>query len=466
MTSKTTKRALFSSVLALVLCFTMLLGSTFAWFTDSATSSNNKIQSGTLKVDLEVLEEDNTTWTSVKANKDPIFTYDKWEPGFTQVKILRVVNEGTLALKWKAQLVSSAPVGELAKVIDVYVKEDVTSYPTDRTDLDGWTKLPGTLADFVANIETTTTGEIKAAVGTEPACEVLGIAFKMQESAGNEYQDKTLGAFDINILATQNTVEDDSFNNQYDAQAQYPVLASTPAALNDALENAQPGQTIVLSENVDYGTVTLGDVSDVTIVGAEGASATIKTDANSVIENVTLQEMNFEYTGASVDFALVINENAQIENLVIENSSFTGTGAKAGRGLSGKNNTASIVLKNCSFTDLGYPIYAWGGYEALVVENCTFTNIKSWAIMPQSGFDGDLTVTGCKFIDCLGGGLIKAGKLTAGHTFTFTDNEINGCTIAGDHNWFQFDTSAGTTVISGNTKDGVAWTPTVADGLK
>ena len=53
-----------------------------------------------------------------------------------------------------------------------------------------------------------------------------------------------------------------------------------------------------------------------------------------------------------------------------------------------------------------------------------------------------------------------------GHTFTFTNNEVNGCTIAGDHNWFQFNASAGTVVMSGNTKDGAAWTPGVAEGLK
>ncbi|MBR6546106.1 MAG: SipW-dependent-type signal peptide-containing protein, partial [Clostridia bacterium] len=65
MTNKTTKRALLSSVLALALCFTMLLGTTFAWFTDSVTSSGNKISSGTLKIDLELLEKDGT-WNSIK----------------------------------------------------------------------------------------------------------------------------------------------------------------------------------------------------------------------------------------------------------------------------------------------------------------------------------------------------------------------------------------------------------------
>lgn len=242
--------------------------------------------------------------------------------------------------------------------------------------------------------------------------------------------------------------------------------AADAAALTNALEDAKNGGIVVLSKNVDYGTVNAGELKNVTINGAEGAVMIFKTDANSKLENVTLNGVNFEYTGATADCGIVLDANAQIDNLVIDGCTVVGTGAKAGRGLSGYNNNATIVIKNTTFKDLGYPIYAWGGYEALTIENCTFDNIKSWAVMPQSGFDGDLTVSGCNFVNCLGGGLVKAGTLTAGHTFTFTDNTITGCTIAGDHNWFQFNVSAGTAVISGNIKDGAAWTPGVADGLK
>lgn len=237
------------------------------------------------------------------------------------------------------------------------------------------------------------------------------------------------------------------------------------ADLNTTLSNAT-GKVINLTSGVDYGTITLGEVKDVVINGAHGVTMILKTDANTKIENLTVKNVGFEYTGATADCGIVIDANAQIKNLVVEGCTFTGTGAKAGRGISGDNNTATLTLKGCTFKDLGYPIYAWGSYAGLTIEGCTFDNIKSWAIMPQSGFNGDLTVNGCKFVDCLGGGLIKAGTLTAGHTFTFTNNEVNGCTIAGDHNWFQFNASAGTVVMSGNTKDDAAWTPGVAEGLK
>lgn len=232
------------------------------------------------------------------------------------------------------------------------------------------------------------------------------------------------------------------------------------------IDNAEPGSTVALMPDTNYETIKLSDLKDVTITAAEGTKAIVTIGADAELQDVTLKNFGFEYTGASADCGVVIDANAQIDNLILDGCDFIGTGAKAGRGISGYNNSATLELKNCTFKDIGYPIYAWGGYEAMVIENCTFENIKSWAIMPQSGFDGDLTVTGCTFKDCLGGGLIKAGTLTAGHTFTFTNNTITGCTVAGDHNWFQFNASAGTKVISGNTKDGVAWTPGEADGLK
>lgn len=97
-----------------------------------------------------------------------------------------------------------------------------------------------------------------------------------------------------------------------------------------------------------------------------------KADADTKIENVTLKNIKFEYTGATADAGVVLNASAQVENLVLENCTLVGTGAKAGRGLSGYNNNASIVIKNCTFKDLGYPIYAWGGYASLTIEGLYF----------------------------------------------------------------------------------------------
>ena len=103
--SKSTKKALLSSVLALVLTCAMLIGTTFAWFTDSAKSGKNKIVAGNLDVELEyaTVGEDGTlqNWTSVEGRTD-LFEQDTlWEPGHAEVVYLKARNAGTLALKYK-----------------------------------------------------------------------------------------------------------------------------------------------------------------------------------------------------------------------------------------------------------------------------------------------------------------------------------------------------------------------------
>lgn len=262
--TRSTKRAMLASALALLVCITMLVGSTFAWFTDSVTSANNKIQAGTLKIDLEMLDETTGNWSSIKNEKTAIFNYDLWEPGYTAVRILKIENEGSLALKWMAKFVSTYQLSELANVIDVYVLPSATelAYPVDR-DLTAYTPV-GTIADFVNTIEDTTNGTLEAG---EVA--YLGIALKMQETAGNEYQGMDLGgAFDIQILATQYTSEADSFNNQYDAGAEFddnaPLAKVTILNKDSVIKNSEG--TTVLDEGLIISTdgslnwgINLGD---------------------------------------------------------------------------------------------------------------------------------------------------------------------------------------------------------------
>ena len=215
-----TKKSLFKSLLALLLCIAMLMGTTFAWFTDEASSKGNKIQSGTLKVDLALLDAVSGKWTSLRDSRAPIFDYDNWEPGYTDVRVLRVSNEGGLSLKWVARFVSDEELSKLADVIDVYVKPSKTpiSYPEDRS-LAGYERV-GSVSDFVNTIENTTYGMLAAG-----ECAYLGIALKMRTDAGNEYQGLSLGgAFDIRISATQWTGESDSFDEEYDKDATYPSI--------------------------------------------------------------------------------------------------------------------------------------------------------------------------------------------------------------------------------------------------
>ena len=154
---KSTKCALLVSALALLVCITMLIGSTFAWFTDSVTSAGNIIKSGTLEVTMEW--KDATTNGKVQsytdASQGAIFNYDKWEPGYVEAKNIKITNAGTLALKYQLNIIANGEVSALAKVIDVYFAEgDITLADRTMTEL----RKIGTLAEVLAGMPANVSG--------------------------------------------------------------------------------------------------------------------------------------------------------------------------------------------------------------------------------------------------------------------------------------------------------------------
>ena len=218
MTNRTTKRALLSSVMALLLCFTMLLGTTFAWFTDSAVSANNKITAGTLDVDLYKWS-DATTKTEITENKEPVFDSSIiWEPGYTSVVYLSIKNNGTLALKYTVAIeVTQVSEHNLAEVMEYAVTDaqygEVTSWAggSEFVNAPGMNKTDREDVELLPNEE-----------------HFFALSIHMLEEAGNEYMADSI-TFDIRVLAGQLTHEEDSFNNQYDAFAGYPGKGTAPA---------------------------------------------------------------------------------------------------------------------------------------------------------------------------------------------------------------------------------------------
>lgn len=221
---KTTKRALLSSVLALFLCFAMLLGTTYAWFTDSVTSSNNIITSGNLDVELEYYDGD--SWEKVTATTNVFEENTFWEPGHTEVVYLKVSNLGSLALKYKlginivSEIESINVKGDALRLSD-YIEfatiDDVTTPYADRAAA----RAAVTNAK-VLSAGHTKTGEIDAGA----AAQYVALVVYMPESVGNEANYRTgevapeikLG---INLMATQDTVEEDSFDATYDEDAMF-----------------------------------------------------------------------------------------------------------------------------------------------------------------------------------------------------------------------------------------------------
>ena len=212
-----TRNALFTSIISLLLCVSMLVGTTFAWFTDEVTSSSNIIKSGTLDVEMYWADgtEDPASAAWADASAGAIFNCDLWEPGYVEVRHIKIANEGTLALKYQIKIVANGEVSDLADVIDVYYV-DPAQQIADRTALTADKKI-GTLTEALAGLDTTASGELAA-----NTADTITLALKMQESAGNEYQNLAIGSdFSVILMATQLTAETDSFDDQYDFDVTY-----------------------------------------------------------------------------------------------------------------------------------------------------------------------------------------------------------------------------------------------------
>ena len=218
-----TKRALLTSVLAIVACVAMLIGSTFAWFTDTASTGVNKIQAGNLKIDI--VDEagnslKNTTLDFVKSPDAPAGEKILWEPGCTyKLPTFRIVNKGNLALKYKVVINGVDGDAKLLEAIDFFVKKGNAG----ETKLEGW---EGVLLPKGAERK----------LDTEEVEETASITISghMKKEAGNVYQGLSIEGISIKVYATQYTYESDSFDEKYDEKATYyPVIDQ--AGLKDAL---------------------------------------------------------------------------------------------------------------------------------------------------------------------------------------------------------------------------------------
>ena len=214
-----TKHALVASVVSMAMCCALLLGTTFAWFTDSVTNTGNKIEAGTL--DIQFNDTDKTLFTS-----DADFL---WEPGRSQMAPVKLSNVGSLWLKYKMSFTNVRTTGDadITNVLDVYkvpAKENGAEATVEDLTQENYL---GTVKELMAG----TIGQegILAPNGESGTVEnqeidstdAFTLVIKMQESAGNEYQNTSV-TFDIVANATQYTYETDGFGNKdYDANAGY-----------------------------------------------------------------------------------------------------------------------------------------------------------------------------------------------------------------------------------------------------
>lgn len=224
-TRNSTKSKLLSSVIALVLCVSMLIGATFAWFTDTASTGVNKIQAGNLDVEVEYSTK-GTRWATIE-DATSLFSNNLWEPGHTEYVYLRVKNAGTLGLKYKVMVTPVSENGGINvnnanfKLSDylVFGTTDPSETPVTYADRTAARNAAGT-AMGLNQATLTKNGTIEAG----EAEQYLALVVYMPETVGNEANAKpgtvapsiNLG---ITVVATQLEAENDSFNNTYDQGA-------------------------------------------------------------------------------------------------------------------------------------------------------------------------------------------------------------------------------------------------------
>ena len=449
--SKSTKRALISSTRAILMCVAMLIGTTFAWFTDTASTAVNKIQAGTLDVALE-MKDASGNWVNAegqtlswkKAAGAPAGEQVLWEPGCTyELPELRIVNKGNLALKYK--IVISGIVGN-AKLLEVI------SF-TYGTGID-----------------------INAEVSLAPNAATEGIIIKghMLETAGNEYQGLSIDGIGITVYATQYTYENDSNGNTYDQNATYGTgatiigLDGTYDSLTAAAKAWRESKGIATSggnmgghpadltsvDSISWvisGSVGTGDGTGV--VGTSGSllsggyiypsvainNVYIKGVNNAELKNelgsdyaLTAGGKNVVYDG--ITFPEYVSFNSGAENVTFKNCTFKG-GLKVMQAI-------NVTVYNCKFEGDGTKDYAFfaqavpaNSMKAVQFNNNTVSGFMRGLNVQAEGAAVTISGNTIKNITGKTGGFTygSAIQLTRGKTFTVTHNTISDVAVNALH---------------------------------
>ena len=407
--SKSTKRALLSSALAILMCVAMLIGTTFAWFTDTASTGVNKIQAGNLKMEVSYKNTSDGEFTVLNESTN-VFKQDTlWEPGHVEYAVLNVKNIGTLALKYKLGINIAGETGSTNVLGNEFKLSDYIKFGVVDEDLSGKTR--DEMVAAVTDSKLIKEGYSKEShLDTTDANETVTLVVWMPTDVGNKANYKVGAAvpeinLGINVAATQYTHESDSFGNQYDKDAQYPDVAYTQAStqdeLNTALNNptdANGNPTSKIAVDLKKGSYTLpGDKmgnKEISITGTEDTVIDLKAgtaahDASITMEGVTVESTNGNYTGIQHAAATTFKDcvikgqpflyakNVQYINCTFEQDSSSAYNVWT-------YGAGNVLFKDCTFNCAGKSvlIYNEGSINGQTVE---FKNCKFNATAPVTG---------------------------------------------------------------------------------
>ena len=491
MTKKySTKKALVASLLSLVLCFSMLIGTTFAWFTDSVTSANNIIKSGNLDIELYYQLEGETTWTKVTETTNVFKEDTLWEPGHTEVVKLKVVNEGSLALKYNLGVNVASEVGSvnmagenflLSEFIKFAVIDGANTYTRDEA-------IAAAEAEGATALKTAYNSGTTQLLATEE--DYVTMVVYMPTTVGNEANPAKGAAtptinLGLNLFATQTAYEEDSFDNQYDTDA--ITIVTNAAEAQAALDNATAGTIIKLAPGVNYGTLkfranpghsntTLEDIADawaynynrsiedITILGATGAkvdgiifeTGAQPGDCNNRVTVKNLVIDGIEFTDALTASAagynapvMITTSNATVDGLTVKNCKLIGNNAKLNLVyLYGADGAKNVTLTGNTVDGIAR-LCELRGTENVTITGNTIKNTAEHAmLLSGSGYSGNVTITNNTAYGINNRFVRMAGAGDA--AVVIKDNTITNY-LGKDADYIKVTDSTGTPVIENNT---------------
>ena len=444
---RATKRALLTSVMALVMCVVMLVGTTFAWFTDTASTGVNKIQAGNLDIELEMKNAsggwDKAEGKTLQFKKAAGHESEEvlWEPGCRyELPELRIVNKGNLALKYKVIINGIKGDAKLNEAID-------------------WTITYGNesdkLTDDINGFEYKMLP--KAAGAADYPSQTFTIKGTMKKEAGNEYQGLSIDGIGITVVATQYTYEKDSIDDQYDANANATIQVNKDNIQDylDGKYGSIDGMTLVLAEGnygrIEFGRATAyaGSNTKYYCGGNESTPDAIKQDIADHTPGGGAGNREYVRSMSNVTLKAADNETVTINGLVafggqVNSTKWYSRDFVADRDMpeapAYDNNISywigqkwsNITFENLTFTD-GVNIEAYGNKDTLIdnvkFDNCKFNiaNNADATYCIRLNVDGNiakannLVVTKCDF----------ANGLTAVLTDGMPNVTVTGSTFSG-----------------------------------
>ena len=450
MNNKNSKRALLTSVLSLAVCGSMLVGTTFAWFTDSVSSVNNVIKAGNLDVELYYKTTKMNDYDTV--NKDTnVFTDTLWEPGHAEVVNLKVENAGTLALKYQLGIEVAGEVAGTREDGSTFNLSDYIYYAI----VDGEQAYESSAKAVKAAEEKGYEKLSKAytyeeTLETESDFDVLTMIVYMPTSIGNEanYKGTQVPSINlgINLLATQATYEKDSFGDDYDEDAPFGTYIELNAGddLLAAMASAEKDVPLTIKLNGDvewpteghHGENDITPASSIVIDGngytitATGAGVTPLGDqtAPMTLKNVTIVDESVSYNEGAWELTYLEMGGTSLtcNNVTFADEIQLGTNA---------------TFTNCSFESNEESVYAvWVEGGSATFTNCTFTGYRGLKMHEAYGSEiSNVVVKSCTFSELSKKPGIAIGTLNAETIVSITDSSFIGCQ-AGDQDNYMYET--------------------------